>query len=294
MIQTIQNMRQNTFQTYPAQRKQLVIKKNPQFFKVNVYNYFLDDFPKSYILSFNDTIQQLKEKIIQDTTQIRLMDIKKFKGQDGKNVYDNQILSQFYQNDCTLNMEILFNQDLKITTNSKNVQVFMFDPQNSNQIYDSIIKYYKSEKGGKILLGVQSDGLIKGINIPDQEKFKEDFIESFNQNINLGKKILKYVDISFFRVKGQNKNTYNFSDHKKIVIIKIQGKNKQKQEEQSQVSTDDEEENQIQNSENEDNHQNSPVSQNKFQYYEQKEMYFSPFQYSNPETIQSFIESLAF
>ncbi|KAL4483902.1 hypothetical protein ABPG72_013908 [Tetrahymena utriculariae] len=300
----ISNLRQNTIQTYPAARKQLLIKKNPQF-KVNVYNYFLDDFPKTYTLSYNDTIQQLKEMIVQDT-QIRLMDIKNFKGQDGKFVKDFQRLSQLYQNDCTLNMEIYFNQDLKITTNSKNVQVFMFDTQNNNQIYDSLLKYHKSEKGGKIVLGVQSDGLIKGINIPEQDKFKEDFIESFRQMSEFKEKILKYVDISFFRVKGQNKNTYNFNDHKKIVIIKIQGKNKQKQDQQSQISTDDEDRliNQTPSlelavkdflsSESDEKHQNSPASQNKFEYQQQKEMYFSPFQYSNPETIQSFIKSLAF
>ncbi|KAL4435389.1 hypothetical protein ABPG74_022872 [Tetrahymena malaccensis] len=295
-------LRQNTFSTYPAARKQLSIKKTTQF-KVNVYNYFLDDFPKTYILSYNDTIQQLKEMIVQDT-QIRLMDIKNFKGQNGKNVREDLRLSQQYQSDCTLNMEIFFNQDVKITTNSKNIQVFMFNPENINQIYESIIKYHNSEKGGKIVLGAQSDGLIKGVNIPEQDSFKENFIEQFKQMNDFRQIILQNIEISFFRVKGQNKNTYNYNDHKKIVIIKISGKNKQKQESNSQISTDDEDRlNQInqtssqdlivknfQNSESEDSHQNSPVSQNELK----NQVYFSPFQYSNPESIQSFIESLAF
>lgn len=65
------------------------------------------------------------------------------------------------------------------------------------------MSYHKSEKGGKIIVGVQStDGLIKGINIPDQDSFKKDFVYHFEKMNGFRNSLLKNVDISFFRVKG--------------------------------------------------------------------------------------------
>lgn len=50
---------------------------NNEFF-INVYNYFLDDFPKTYSLSNSDTIENLKEMISLDAN-IKTTDIKHFK-----------------------------------------------------------------------------------------------------------------------------------------------------------------------------------------------------------------------
>lgn len=101
-----------------------------------MYNYFLDDFPKTYMLSPNDTIANLKEKIVKDT-QIRYMDIKNFKDERAKFVNEKQVLSRLYSSNSNLNMEIYFNQDLKITVNNKRIACFMFDYSSDNaQIYE--------------------------------------------------------------------------------------------------------------------------------------------------------------
>jgi len=51
-------------------------------FFINVYNYFLDDFPKTYSLSNSDTIENLKEMISLDAN-IKTTDIKHFKDIQG-------------------------------------------------------------------------------------------------------------------------------------------------------------------------------------------------------------------
>ena len=79
-------------------------------------------------------------------------------------------LRSMFESNYNLNMEIFFNYGLKISTSNKKMMYFMctdFDDRQFLPLLNIILTLRESEKGGKIIIGVDESGFIRGISIPD-------------------------------------------------------------------------------------------------------------------------------